>query len=411
MQDVYFWNTEFMQRIKYQVNPLLYGNVEDLLDFLRYQPDPPDPTGARDSDFTFVTTASSDEQFFGDGQYPGFGFFLSDLVAGDLFITEVFADSPADLGGFARGDRIVSIGGRVLVAATRIEDVFEALGPGGLGVVRKFGLEHPGGSTETVVLTTDVVTIDSLPTPAVFNLNGDMVGYMLFHSFIDPANQDLQDAFADFKAQGVTRLVVDLRYNGGGLISVAIEFLDLLGGPSHQDDVMFEELHNALFSIFDEEYFFEPGDNSIDLDQIVFITSKGSASASELVINSLLAYTDDIDIKIVGSQTFGKPVGQGGFLFCDDELVLRAVFFETVNADGDGGYYNGIAPDCAAEDDLAFALGDPMEASFDAALTVIETGICPPVTATTAFAAQAPPDPPDLTARGTMPWRREARAF
>jgi hypothetical protein len=82
---------------------------------------------------------------------------------------------------------------------------------------------------------------------------------------------------------------------------------------------------------------------------------------------------------IVGDRTYGKPVGQYAIPFCDK--VLAAVAFKLTNADGQGDYFDGLAPNCAAADDLDAQLGDPGEASLKEALTVIATGACTPATA------------------------------
>ena len=121
------------------------------------------------------------------------------------------------------------------------------------------------------------------------------------------------------------------------------------------------------------------------------VTTPASASASELVINGLEPYAVQLGftVRIVGDDTFGKPVGQGGVDYCLDpdsgELTqrLRVVAFETVNVLGEGGYFDGLPVDCAADDDVSTALGDPAEASLAAALELLETGQCSPATSAT----------------------------
>ena len=107
---------------------------------------------------------------------------------------------------------------------------------------------------------------------------------------------------------------------------------------------------------------------------------------SELVINALSPHTV---VRLVGSATFGKPVGQSGFPFCDDELLLRPVTFETVNSLNEGQYFDGLEVDCGATDGLQFALGDPAEPSLATALEFIETGSCGPVVFRSTLSAPA----------------------
>src|SRR5438874_13690601 len=109
---------------------------------------------------------------------------------------------------------------------------------------------------------------------------------------------------------------------------------------------------------------------SLGLDRLVVITTGGSASASEMIINGLRPY---MPVTVVGSTTHGKPVGQLTYNFCDK--VLYAVAFKSTNARGEGDYFGGIPADCAAPDDLDHPLGDASEGSLAAALQYLRTGI------------------------------------
>jgi hypothetical protein len=132
----------------------------------------------------------------------------------------------------------------------------------------------------------------------------------------------------------------------------------------------------------------EPLFGSLDLEALVVITTPSTASASEMLINGMAPW---VDTATVGRETFGKPVGQEGWRFC--EKVLRPVTFQTVNALGEGDYFDGIPPTCIAGDDVAFDFGQTGEASFDTAAHWLQFGFCPP----TALA--------DRPARATAPPR------
>ncbi len=160
-------------------------------------------------------------------------------------------------------------------------------------------------------------------------------------------------------------------------MSTAERLAKLIGGFIAVDQVLSETLFNSAKSAFDSVVRFQDLPGSLPLLlEVVFITTGSSASASELVINALLPHTT---VTLVGSPTFGKPVGQSGFPFCDDELLLRPVTFETVNSLGEGQYFDGLGVRCGATDELQFALGDPAEASLATALGFIEMGSCPPI--------------------------------
>ncbi|MEL7519153.1 MAG: peptidase S41, partial [Pseudomonadota bacterium] len=112
----------------------------------------------------------------------------------------------------------------------------------------------------------------------------------------------------------------------------------------------------------------------------------GTASASELVINSMIPYVDAANIALIGANTFGKPVGQFGFDLEEFDLRVRATTFQTNNADGSGEYYTGLASvipnTCSAQDDIFDALGDPDEASIQTALDFLAGRPCNAITGT-----------------------------
>jgi len=177
-----------------------------------------------------------------------------------------------------------------------------------------------------------------------------------------------------FEAAGVTALVVDLRYNGGGLVLTAQRLADLIAGFIAAGQVQSQTLYNSGKSSLDTTTLFQQRPESLPLlQQVVFITTGSSASASELVVNALGPHTV---VRLVGTTTFGKPVGQNALSYCGGDRLLRAVTFETVNSLGEGQYYDGLAVDCPAPDDLERPLGDPLEASLASALSLIESGNC-----------------------------------
>ena len=110
---------------------------------------------------------------------------------------------------------------------------------------------------------------------------------------------------------------------------------------------------------------------TLNLQRLVVITTRGSASASELIINSLRPY---MPVTVIGDTTYGKPVGQYSMNFCAKVLVPVAFSLKNVNNEGD--FFNGIPVDCAASDDITHQLGDPAEGSYAEALTFIRTGAC-----------------------------------
>jgi carboxyl-terminal processing protease len=372
MEEWYFFNDEPAQQQKYanlDIND--YTSAEALLNFLRFDP------GRFDRGFSFITTAAGDEQFFGEGQFVGFGFgskFVDPPFNTDLRLTQIFACSPAAAANFQRGQRIPQINGRTIAEINLAEGVSASLGANTEGLTRTFSMRPSSGADFQASLAKALVTIDPVPLTTIFDIAGTKVGYVDFRTFVSTADGALEQAFENFEAQGISALVIDVRYNGGGLVSTAEFLADLIGGAIANNRVLSRKRFNSDKSALNSVELFQQRAGSLTLlQQIVFITTASSASSSELVINALLPHTV---LTLVGGATFGKPVGQSAFGYCDNEFLLRPVTFEAVNALFEGQYYDGIQATCDVADELEFALGDPAEASLAAALSYIENGTC-----------------------------------
>jgi len=373
MQEWYLYNDEVEQQQKYSnLDPSQFATPEELLESLLYRPD------RFDRNFSFLTTPQADQQFFGGGQFVGFGFgskFADAPLNTDLKLTQIISGSPAEAAGLARGQQILTIGGRTIAEIAQAEGISAAFGPSDIGVTRSFRVRQPDGSEFDTDVAKALVTIDPLPQATTFAVGAATVGYLDFRTFVSTADAKLQQAFAQFQAAGVTALVVDLRYNGGGLVSTAQLLTDFIGGFIAGGQVSAQTLYNSVKSALNRTDVFQTQANSLTLlNQVVFITTGSSASASELVINSLEPHTVS---GLVGAPTFGKPVGQAALNYCSGQFLLRAVTFETVNSLGAGQFYDGLPVDCPATDELERDIGDPLEASLASALGLVETGSCP----------------------------------
>jgi len=157
---------------------------------------------------------------------------------------------------------------------------------------------------------------------------------------------------------------------------------------------------------YNEVEFFDRLANSMSLSRLIVIATRGTASASELVTNSMEPH---VEVAIVGDSTFGKPVGQVGFEFC--QKILRPTAFQTVNADDFGDYFDGLPVDCAATDDLNIPVGADNDPNMIVALEYLDTGACPAAAVTGSAAKPGVPavlPKPEL--RGP-PWREYAGAY
>lgn len=363
MQEWYYWYEELPD-----VDPADYASPEALLDAIRYEP--------LDTTFTYLTTVEEEEAFLSNAAYIGYGF--SSMVSGtQLFLRESFEGGPAYEAGMRRGDEITAIDGVSVAVLIQNNEIGDAFGPREIGYTQELDVRHPDDTTDTYTISKAEVT-----TPIVHDVVTDLTAagntsYLFFRSFVNPAYDALDDAFRQISDAGDTRLVLDLRYNGGGLVDVA----EHLGGLIAGNDSGGEQLGVMQFNDKHQErnvtLLIEALQNSADIAELVVITTGSTASASEMLINGLKPH---MNIATIGSDSFGKPVGQSRFEFCETE-ILRPVTFKIVNADGEGDYFDGIPPTCAAEDDVLNQLGDTDEASLAEALYYLENGgTCSPAT-------------------------------
>ena len=340
----------------------------------------------RDRLFSYVTTPSADSSFLQAGQFVGFGF-RTRIDGSRLLIPEVYEGSPAADGGLARGTEITDIdsGSGFVPVATILQadpNLEQAFGAATEGVQRGLRFTPAGGQPQEAVFVKRIVTI--LPVPpgstrilALPSNPAVPVGYVNLRTFISTAEAPLRNAYAQFRAQGVQYFIVDLRYNGGGLVGIADLVGDLNGDARASGDVFENMRFKPARSGSDSVRRFIGQPESVDPVRIAFITTRGTASASELVVNAMKPWAE---VAIVGSDTYGKPVGQTAYDLNGCDLRLRLVTFRITNADDEGDYYEGLADTlpfaCAADDDLTRDPWDPAESSMAEALDWLGTGAC-----------------------------------
>jgi len=367
----------FPELLPAQVNLDDYDTAQELLDALTAQA----RAQGIDRFFSYVTTRQADESFLLEGQFVGFGFrFSVDEAVRRAYFIDVYESSPAAEAGLERGAELLAVdsgSGFVPVSAIIAVDpgFDEAFGPSEEGIERRFRFLKDGATLEAT-LTKRVVTIQPIPAGGVAELTlpnnpGERVGYVNLRSYISSANTPLRDAFDTF--DGINYFIFDLRYNGGGLLSVADLVGDLFGGRLFAGDVFYRLRFNpARAPANDETQRFSVEPQSVSPVKIAFITTDATASASELTVNGLKPWIDPANVAIVGTDTFGKPVGQSAFDLSGCDTRLRLVTFRTANRDDESDYYTGLAATllhaCAAGDDIDLPMGDPAEAATRAAL-------------------------------------------
>jgi hypothetical protein len=373
MNDWYLWN----DRLPATINLGDYASPEALLDELVKSRPATDSQGNPIPRFSFINSAAADSQFFGEGKYEGFGFGSRYVDPGftEWRLTFVYEDSPAFRADFRRGHRIVALNDRSIADINAAEGTSAVLANPPV----KFTMEDVDGNPYERTVDADVVTIDPIPQWKIIAASGGRsVGYLELTTFISTAEPQFEDAFAAFKAANVSEIIIDLRYNGGGLVNTAELLGDYLGSFANAGSVFSKTSFNADRAAGNNSTeLFETRNSAVNLSRLVVIASRGTASASELVTNSMDAW---VPVGIVGDDTFGKPVGQVGLVFC--EKILRPTSFQTVNALDFGDYFGGLPSDCAAGDDLSVETGDVLDPNMIAAMQWLETGACPAASAT-----------------------------
>ena len=308
-----------------------------------------------------------------------------------VFLLEAYENAPGFGAGMDRGTELLAIGTSStnlatvssLMAAGGPQAVSDALGPSNAGVTRVLRFAQAGGAVIERSIAKADFSLDPISDrygAIVINDGGKKVGYINLRTFIvsDASNQ-LRTAFGQFRTEGVTEFIIDFRYNGGGLVNVANTFGDLLG-RNRVSQIWSQTVLRQSKSSENSTRLFQNEVNSIQPTKIAFIGRSGTASASELVINSMIPYVDPANLALIGADTFGKPVGQFGFDLADCDLRVRAVTFQTNNANGQGEYYSGLASvmpnTCRASDDIFTQFGDPAEASIATALSFLRGQAC-----------------------------------
>ena len=359
LNTYYYW----YQHLPSNVNPASFNSPEAYLDAVRYRP--------IDASFSFITSAASNDAFYSDSQFIGYGF-GNQTTSEEIRVLQVYDDSPASEAGLSRGDRIISVNGQSVASMVQSGTIGNAFGATEIGVASTIEWDTLAGQRRSARMVKRLVTIPTVSLTRVVDIDGRRVGYLFFRNFVEPSRAALSDAFAALKAAGANELVLDLRYNGGGLVDIAVHLASLIGGSRTNGQVMLNYIHNdKIGPIANKTTRFTNPEQALNLQRLFVITTRSSASASELVINSLRPF---MPVTIIGDATYGKPVGQYGLRFC--EKILYPVSFSIKNANLEGDFFDGLPADCTAGDDYRHQLGDTAEASFAEALTFIRTGAC-----------------------------------
>ena len=316
--------------------------------------------------FSFITEDynSLEERFQGMSGATGIKFGIGQISGTDNvfgIIRYVLPNTSAARAGLKRGDVFTEIDGQRLTSSNFSSLIEKQSFTINLGYVN---FNQIILTDEKVELTDDVYTENPVFISKTFDISGRKIGYIMYNSFISNFDTELNNVFGDFKAEGVTDLILDLRYNGGGSVETAKDLASMITGQftgklfmkeqwnSKYQNFLQNQNPEALVNKFDKKLRTGESINSLNLTEVYVLTSSSSASASELIINGLDPY---INVIQVGGRTVGKF--QGSVTLYDSEdfdkdrasdnhtYAMQPLVFKSINSAGVSDYINGLEPE------------------------------------------------------------------
>lgn len=332
-----------------------------------------------------------------------------------LFILAVSPNSPAAKLGLTRGAYLTKINGTSIGSVANFTNesrVFSAMIVNNPSSVNVEGV-RTDGSTFSATLTKTPYKSSPVFKNNVLTAGAKKIGYLAYAQFSnsDNSNDALKAVFDDFVAKGVTDLVIDLRYNLGGYVETADYLINLIAPSSVKGTTMYAEYYNQnlqnrklsdksilsnqpltnddgsvrrsntgrILTYADVDYSvsgntktFSKTAGPANIQNVVFLVSGNTASASELVINTL---KPKMNVKLVGSTTYGKPVGFSAVRL-ENKYDVYYAMFQSKNSLGQGDYFNGFTVDVPGGNDLGnYDFGNPKDGFLAKALTILSPDV------------------------------------
>ncbi len=405
--ETYLWYDEVPDR-----NPSFYSSV--IAYFHSLVTSETTATGKTKDRFHFAIPYEDEMKSSQSGLVAGFGFnwsFIQTTEPRDVRISYTEDNSPAALNGIVRGDKLIKIGSIDVVNTSNnaeINTINTTLFSPEINKEYSFTFETVDGYRKSVILKAADVATSPVRNAKVIEHNGKKVGYLQYNSFEPSAQTPLINAFNKLAEAQVDEIVIDLRYNGGGLVLQSSQVGYMLSGAD-KNRVFSELIHNdkIMKTIPNGDNIYPFTNVAIDWaagkfsdqvlptlgkQQVYVLTSGGTASSSELLMNALRGI--DVNVIQIGSTTMGKPYGFAPEQNCG--TMYYTIQFKSANEKQFGDFADGFVPTpksqissslgldnrvegCWVDDDLTKPLGDTSEGMLSAALNYMDTGTCPQV--------------------------------
>ncbi len=364
-RDIYLWYNQ----IPAAFNPRTYADPDKIMQAIRPYSIEPGFTAPVDR-FSFAMK-QVDWNNLSSGISADFGLGIFFFASTDLRVKSVERESPAGKAGIRRGWKIIKLNGNssITTSTADINFVVDAVFTNKHTV---FTFLKPDGTTTDITLDAGSYKTHPVILDSVYSISSKKIGYMVFGSFLGDTTEiynEFNRVFNRFASAGVNDVIIDLRYNGGGYVSVAEKLSNYLSPSSANGSLMMTQKYNDKYSQYNTSANFKKT-GAVNLPRVFFIVSSSSASASELVINNLKPV---MDVKLIGrNNTYGKPVAF--FPIAVGDWYIFPVSIRSTNQVGSGNYFNGFTPDAIVGDGLDKDWGDVAELDLASAIKYITTG-------------------------------------
>jgi C-terminal processing protease CtpA/Prc len=358
MNDWYYWYKNLPV-----VNLSDYKDPYELMDALRYK---------QLDRWSFVADY---EAFVASmqGSFVGHGIRLGLDPSGNVRIVQIYNNSPMYSLGVRRGWIVKQLNGTDLAPIFISADAAaynQLIGPATAGRSNTFLFQIPDGKDTTITTPKANFTVNSVILNDTLHLKSGITGHLVFDEFIEPSSLELQEAFNYLTQNNVTDLILDLRYNSGGILDVATDLASYIAGTARFSTPFFKMDYNDKKSSYNSVTNFNTISYPLSLSRIVIICTRETASASETVINGLKPF---LDVKLVGDTTNGKPTGMNVWSYAD-KFIFAPITFKLVNSADQGDFFAGLPPDKYVPDDITHDFSDRNESCLKEAISFLETG-------------------------------------